>query len=138
MPREQRRGFDEWRFAFTYVIYPNTTFLISGDHAEMYQTFPGATVDTSRVVQSFFTFQPLVTDEDRANYKGFFDFFYNLLRTEDFRIAAGVQQGLNCGAYDRFVLGRLEGMTQAMHRQYQRDLDATAEAAPVRVGAAGS
>lgn len=122
LPKEQWNGFEEWRFAFTYVVYPNTTFLIAGDHAEMYQTFPGATVDRSVCLHSLFAFEPVETDDDRKHYSGLFDFFFDLVETEDFRVSAGIERGLRTGAFDTFLLGRYEPMTQAMHRAFERDL----------------
>lgn len=121
-PREQWNAFEEWRFAFTYTIYPNTTFLIAGDHVEMFQTYPGPTVGTSVCLHSLFTFKKVTTDDERALYRTMFDFFFNLVETEDFRISAGVERGLRTGAVRTHVYGANEPMTQAMHRSYTRDL----------------
>ncbi|HTK61646.1 MAG TPA: aromatic ring-hydroxylating dioxygenase subunit alpha [Pseudonocardia sp.] len=122
-PREQWNAFDELRLAFTYDIYPNTTFLMAGDHTEMYQTFPGATVDTSVCVHSLFSFEKAETEEQRGNFSTLFDFFFNLVEHEDFRVCAGIQKGLGSGAFDTHIYGRNEAMTQAMHLAYDRDLN---------------
>jgi phenylpropionate dioxygenase-like ring-hydroxylating dioxygenase large terminal subunit len=122
-PREQWNAFDEWRFAFTYDIYPNTTFLVAGDHCEMYQTFPGDTVDTSVCLHSLFSFEKVDTEEERKHFSTMFDFFFNLVENEDFRVAAGIQRGLASGAFETHLYGRNEAMTQALHLAYQRDLD---------------
>ncbi|HEY1969016.1 MAG TPA: aromatic ring-hydroxylating dioxygenase subunit alpha [Pseudonocardia sp.] len=124
-PRERWRAFAEWRFAITYTLYPNTTFLVAGDHAEMFQTYPGRTVDSSICLHSLFTFNP-IGEQEREHYRTLFDFFYNLVATEDFRISAGIERGLRTGAVTHHLYGANEPMTQAMHRAYTRDLATSA------------
>jgi phenylpropionate dioxygenase-like ring-hydroxylating dioxygenase large terminal subunit len=123
VPRDQWNAFDEWRFAFTYDIYPNTTFLVAGDRIEMFQTFPGQTVDSSVCLHSLFSFQKAVTEDELRYFREQFDFIFNLVENEDFRVSAGIQKGLASGAFDHHIYGRNEPMTQAMHLAYQRDLE---------------
>jgi phenylpropionate dioxygenase-like ring-hydroxylating dioxygenase large terminal subunit len=123
-PRAEWNAFRDWRMAITYNIYPNVGFLIASDHIEMFQTFPGNTVDTSICLHSLFIHDEIESDDQRAELSAKFDFFFNLVEHEDFRVSAGIQRGLASGAFDTHVFGRCEPMTQAVHQAHQRDLDA--------------
>ena len=128
VPREQRNAFAEGRIIFTYDIYPNTILQIGGDHAESYRVFPGEAVGSSMCVHSYFTLGE-TTDDEAEQHRQTFDFFYNLVGQEDFKVAAGVQKGLHTGAYDTYLYGRMEPATQVWHAAFQRDTHAP-QAAP--------
>lgn len=122
-PREQWKPFDEWRFILTYIIYPNASFMITGSHAEMYQTFPGPTVGTSITLHSVFSYEPLDTEEKRQAIRQKLAFFFEFVDREDFGICRGIERGLRSGAQKTFVFGKNEATTQHIHRAYTRDVD---------------
>jgi hypothetical protein len=101
----------------------NGSFTIAGDHAELYQVYPGDTIGTSRCLHSWYAYQPVETDADRATESAKFDFLLDLIEHEDFRVAAGVERGLRGGAHPTQIYGRNEPITQTIHRAFQRDLD---------------
>lgn len=140
VPRGQRRAWEEYRLLFTYLIYPNIAFLFTPDHAEMFQTFPAGGVDSSICVHSYFSLTPVHTEQDRAGRRQQFDFYFNLVATEDFRVADGVQRNIRSGSFPTQIFGRYEPITQAMHRGYHRDLGepVTPRAGLRAVAAAGS
>jgi phenylpropionate dioxygenase-like ring-hydroxylating dioxygenase large terminal subunit len=122
-PRDSWQPFDNWQMLLTYVVYPNVTFMVTGSHAEMYQTFPGVNVDESVCLHSVFGYEPIETDDDRASYAQRLQYFFDFVDAEDFRVCAGAQKGIRSGAVRSFVFGRNEAGTQYLHRSYQRDLD---------------
>jgi phenylpropionate dioxygenase-like ring-hydroxylating dioxygenase large terminal subunit len=122
VPREDRNAFVEGRMIFTYDIYPNTILQIGGDHAESYRIFPGDTVGSSVCVHSFFTYGEPDSAEVEQHRQSF-EFFFNLVGREDFRIAAGIQKGLSTGAYDTHLYGRMEPATQVWRAAFQRDTE---------------
>jgi choline monooxygenase len=122
-PREEWNPFDSWQMLLTYVVYPNVTFMVTGSHAEMYQTFPGATPNDSVCLHSVFSYQPIDADEIRADYAQRLQYFFDFVDNEDFRICRGAQKGMNSGAVNSFVFGRNEAGTQHLHRAYTRDVE---------------
>jgi phenylpropionate dioxygenase-like ring-hydroxylating dioxygenase large terminal subunit len=121
VPGEQWAPFAQGALGFVYIVFPNSTLLFFGDHAELFQVFPGRSVDTSVTLQSMFDYGPIDTDERRTNMTAVFDFFYNVVAGEDYRMAAGVQRMLATSPPDEtFLLGRCESVTQAMHHNFQQ------------------
>jgi phenylpropionate dioxygenase-like ring-hydroxylating dioxygenase large terminal subunit len=117
---EEWAPFATGAIAFVYIVFPNTTLLFFGDHAEVLQVFPGETIDTSVTLQSMFDYAPIESDERRANLTAVFDYFYNVIGTEDYRMAAGVQRMLaSSPPGETFLLGRCESVTQAMHLAFR-------------------
>jgi phenylpropionate dioxygenase-like ring-hydroxylating dioxygenase large terminal subunit len=130
VPSEQCAPFSAGAIGFVYVIFPNSVLLFFGDHAEFFQVFPGDTIDTSLTLHSLFDYAPIETDERRINLKAVFDFFYGVVGTEDYRMAAGVQRTLNSTPDETFLLGSCEAVTQAIHEDFEKLL-AAAHPSPV-------
>ena len=75
--------------------------------------------------------EPAVTDEERAAADQFGEWFYEVVRDEDYATTYGVQQGLKAlaGAGTDFVFGRNEPGLQHFHRTIHDHLDNAPRAA---------
>ena len=84
------------------------------------QLFPGPTPEESRTVQTIITRRPPDGPEAQAAARAESDFYFNVVRDEDYKTAFGVQRGLASRANSEFVFGRNE---LALHH-FHRTLDA--------------
>lgn len=121
VPGDRWEPFATGAIAFVYIVFPNTMLLLFGDHVEVVQVFPGDTIDTSVTLQSMFDYAPIESEDRKASMSAVFDFFYNVIAGEDYRMAAGVQRMLSSSPPEEtFLLGRCESVTQALHRSFQQ------------------
>ncbi|WP_019875155.1 aromatic ring-hydroxylating oxygenase subunit alpha [Sporichthya polymorpha] len=116
-PTETWTGFDDGGIGFVYLIFPNTILLFFGDHAELFQVFPDG-IDHSVTVQSLYSYDPIETEDQRIILETALDFFYEIIGSQDYRMAAGVQRLIATGANETYLLGRCEALTQALHRDW--------------------
>ncbi len=120
--KDQWRPFETFAFGLQYIIYPNTMFFIAPNHVELYQVFPGDAVDTVVTIATLFSSVPLTDDAERANLVAQFDFFYNIVANEDYRMADGIERVLQSAANETFVFGRVEPIMQTLHKRYHRQI----------------
>ena len=113
---------DDWDVAahvqFVYLLFPNCSLLVTGDHVELFQILPGASVATSMTHQSYFNRAPLDSDEVVSMTSFLFDMFHAVVRDEDYPCAEGIQVGLASGANSHLVFGRNEPAFHHLHRSY--------------------
>lgn len=117
-PREDWTAFADGGMGFVYLVFPNTMLLFFGDHAETFQILPDG-VDRSITIQTLYSYDPIETEDQRMVLDMSLDFFFEIINSQDYAMAAGVQRLLASGANDTFVLGTCEAITQAMHRDYE-------------------
>jgi hypothetical protein len=73
--------------------------------------------------------EPAVTEEERQAADRFGEWFYEVVRDEDYATTYGVQQGLQALSGTDFVFGRNEPGLQHFHRTIHQHLENTARAA---------
>jgi phenylpropionate dioxygenase-like ring-hydroxylating dioxygenase large terminal subunit len=117
-PQKTWTAFDSGGIGFVYLVFPNSILLFFGDHAEMFQVFPDG-IDRSVTLHTLFAYEPIETEDQRMILEMSLDFFYEIVASQDYTMAAGVQRLLASGANESFLLGRCEAITQAMHRDYE-------------------
>lgn len=123
-PSDTWTSFDDGAMGFVYLVFPNSILLFFGDHAEVFQVFPGSEIGTSVTKQSLFAYAPIVDEDQIALLEMQLDFFYEIIAGQDYRMAAGIQRMLASGAGETFLLGRCEALTQAMHADYDQLVEA--------------
>ena len=84
------------------------------------QLFPGPTHDRSRTVQTFITRQPVVTEDERSRVDRAVDFFFTVVRDEDYATGLGITRALMSGADREFIFGRNEPSLHHFHRWVAR------------------
>jgi phenylpropionate dioxygenase-like ring-hydroxylating dioxygenase large terminal subunit len=114
LPRQQWQPLKVWAIAFILHLFPNTILALFYDHFEVFQILPGPTADTSTTIQSFYTPDP-VSDEDRDELLGRFQFVYNLLAAEDYWAVQQAQSTLASGANRTLMFGRQEAPLHQLH-----------------------
>ncbi len=113
----------EMHLQFVYLLFPNCSLLVTGDHVELFRILPGDTVDTQVTYQSYYARSPIGSTEEQLMAEAQFDMFHGVVRDEDFPVAESIQRGLASGANDHLTFGRNEPALHHLHREQQRLLD---------------
>ncbi len=117
-----------------YVLFPNTVFVVQGDHLETWRVYPedGA---TGRAVMDvgFYIPEPAETDSARRHWDRNMDLLMRTVLEEDFPLGEGIQRGFHSGAQEHILFGRNEPALHYFHDGIRRALtpkgDAKIEAA---------
>lgn len=114
--------------AVVCVLFPNTVFIMQGDHLETWHVFPaGNGVDESVMYVSLYTPEPVLTDSARGHWDRNFALLMATVEQEDFPLSEGMQRGFASGAQEEVLFGRNEPALQHFHKSIRAAL---AEAAP--------
>ena len=113
----------ESHLQFVYLLFPNNSLLITGDHVELFRILPGPTVDTSVTHQSYYARRPVETDDERFLAEAQFDLFHGVVRDEDLPCAETIQRGFTSGANTHLTFGRNEPALHHLHREQAALLD---------------
>ena len=117
---------DEWNViphgTILYSLFPNTVFIMQGDHIEIFQIFP----KDGKIDESIMYITVLVPEApgDEPAVKHWDANIKLLLDTldEDFTTGAGIQKGFASGAQERVVYGRYEAGLDHFHSSIRRAL----------------
>ena len=100
-----------------HALFPNTAIAAAwGPRAMVSQLFPGPTAGESRTVQTVITRRPPDSADAQAAARAESDFYFNVVRDEDYKTAFGVARGLASRANEEFVFGRNELALHHFHR----------------------
>jgi len=111
------------------VLFPNTVFIMQGDHLETWHVFPaGNRVDECVMSVSLYTPEPALTDSARGHWDRNFALLMATVEQEDFPLSEGMQRGFASGAQEEVLFGRNEPSLQHFHKSIRAAL-AEAEAA---------
>ncbi len=102
--------------ALVYVLFPNTVFIMQGDHLETWRVYPGEGVDEAKMHVSLYTPAPATTDKARAYWDRNMQLLMDTVEKEDFPLAADIQRDFRSGAQDAIVYGRHEPALTHFHR----------------------
>lgn len=95
--------------AIVYVLFPNTVFVMQGDHAEVWRVFPlGNAPDQSVALLEFYTPEPVRDERARGHWQRNMDLVVQTVEREDFPAGEDAQQVYNSGALDSVVYGKNE------------------------------
>ena len=117
----------EWNLipysAIIYVLFPNTVFIMQGDHVETWHVFPaGDGTDQSVMYVSLYTPEPALTDSAKRHWDRNFDLLMATVEKEDFPLSEGMQRGFHSGAQDEVLFGRNEPALQHFHKSVKAAL----------------
>lgn len=105
------------------VLFPNTVFIMQGDHLETWHVFPaGNGIDESVMYVSLYTPEPALTDSARGHWDRNFDLLMATVEKEDFPLSEGMQRGFASGAQEDVVFGRNEPALQHFHKSVKAAL----------------
>ncbi|MEQ8992665.1 MAG: SRPBCC family protein [Pseudomonadales bacterium] len=101
--------------AMVYVIFPNTVFIMQGDHLETWRVYPGASPDASRMHVSLYTPEPACSESAVRHWRKNLDLLMATVLEEDFPLAADMQRDFSV-RNDHLLFGRNEPALQHFHR----------------------
>jgi phenylpropionate dioxygenase-like ring-hydroxylating dioxygenase large terminal subunit len=106
-----------------YVLFPNTVFVMQGDHLETWHVYPfGDAPDESVMYTSLYTPEPANTESARRHWDRNMDLLMATVEKEDFPLSEGVQRGFHSGAQDEVLFGRNEPSLQHFHKSVKAAL----------------
>lgn len=109
--------------AIIYVLFPNTVFVVQGDHVETWQVFPdGDSPDDAVMSVSLFTPSKAETERARRHWDRNMALLLATVEKEDFPLSEGIQRGFYAGAQDAVLFGRNEPALQHFHRSVKAAL----------------
>jgi nitrite reductase/ring-hydroxylating ferredoxin subunit len=105
------------------ILFPNTVFVMQGDHVETWHMFPtGNGTDESVMYISLYTPEPALTDSARRHWDRNMNLAIAVVEKEDFVVGAGIQRGFYSGAQDHITFGRNEPALQHFHKSIKAAL----------------
>lgn len=109
--------------AMLYLLFPNTLFIVQGDHVETWRICPdGDDPDACIVEASLFTPEPADSEKARLHWDRNWALLLRTVYEEDFPLGETIQQGFHAGAQERIVYGRNEPGMINFHRHVRRGL----------------
>jgi len=95
--------------AIVYVLFPNTVFVMQGDHAEIWRTYPrNGRADQSVTYLEFYTPDPVETEKARGHWERNMDLVVRTVQQEDFPVGESSQTVFNSGTLESVVYGKNE------------------------------
>lgn len=116
--------------AMVYNFFPNTIFVLQGDHVEITRVFPGTKVDECVVHFSLFTPEPCRSKSARGHWQRNMDLLLATVEQEDFRVAGAIQRAASSRLQPYQVIGRYEPALAHFHRTIRLALGEPAEVIP--------
>ena len=105
------------------VLFPNTVFIMQGDHVETWHVFPvGNHADESVMYVSLYTPEQATTDSARRHWDRNMELLIATVDKEDFPVSEGIQRGFYSGAQDEVLFGRNEPALQHFHKSVKAAL----------------
>jgi phenylpropionate dioxygenase-like ring-hydroxylating dioxygenase large terminal subunit len=120
----------EWNLiphsAIVCVLFPNTLFIMQGDHLETWHVYPaGNGVDESVMCVSLYTPEAATTESARRHWDRNMELLMATVDKEDFPVSEGIQRGFYSGAQDEILFGRNEPSLQHFHKSIKAALAET-------------
>ena len=107
--------------AIVYLLFPNTTFIWQGTHAEAWTAYPDKDdIDKTVIEFTQFTPQAATTDSARRFYDRNFDVAIATVEKEDFPMSEFLNAGFFTGAQKEVIYGRNEPALQYYHETLRR------------------
>ena len=106
-----------------YVLFPNTVFVMQGDHVETWHVYPsGDGMSESIMRVSLYTPEPATSESARKHWDRNFDLLTATVEKEDFPLGEGIQKGFHSHAQDAIHFGRNEPALQHFHKSIKQAL----------------
>lgn len=108
--------------ALVYVLFPNTVFIMQGDHLETWRVYPDGGPDASKMHVSLYTPEPAVTEKAKKYWDKNMDLLMATVLNEDFPLAENIQRNFRSGAQEAITFGRNEPALAHFHRSIKKAL----------------
>jgi len=107
--------------AIIYILFPNTIFIMQGDHLETWRVYPGASPSESKMYVSLYTPEAATTDSARRYWGKNMDLLMGTVLEEDFPLATNMQKDFSVRK-ESLIFGRNEPALQYFHRKLAESL----------------
>jgi phenylpropionate dioxygenase-like ring-hydroxylating dioxygenase large terminal subunit len=112
-----------WYSTIVYCLFPNTLFVVQGDHVESHRVFPREGRPDRAVMETgFYIPEPASTEEEHRHWKANLDLLMTVVMGEDFPAGRSMQIGFASGAQNTVVYGRNEPAMIHYHQSIRRAL----------------
>ena len=109
--------------AAIYVLFPNTVFIMQGDHVETWHVYPsGDGINESTMRVSFYIPEPVTSEKAKGHWDRNFNLLMATVEDEDFPLAEGIQRGFHTKAQQAIRFGRNEPALQHFHKSVKQAL----------------
>jgi len=112
--------------ALVYVLFPNTVFIMQGDHLETWRVYPDGGPDAAKMHVSLYTPEPAVTEKAKKYWDKNMDLLMATVLKEDFPLAENIQRDFQSGAQAAITFGRNEPALAHFHRSIKQALGSDA------------
>ena len=113
-----------WYSAIVYSLFPNTIFIVQGDHVEVNRMFPvEGRVDRSVMDLALYVPTAPTTDDERTHWSKNMQLILDVVTGEDFPAGRTMQLGFQAGAQTHTVYGRNEPAMIHYHQSLRRALN---------------
>lgn len=107
--------------AIVYILFPNTIFIIQGDHLETWRVYPGASPSESRMYVSLYTPEATTTESAQRYWGKNMDLLMGTVLEEDFPLAKNMQKDFSVKK-ESLIFGRNEPALQYFHQRLSESL----------------
>lgn len=104
------------------MLFPNTAFIMQGDHLETWHVYPSDGVNEATMRVSFYTPEPAATEKAKKYWDKNFARLMATVEQEAFPVAEGIQKGLHALAQKAIHFGRNEPALQHFHKSVRAAL----------------
>ncbi len=113
--------------AIVYVLFPNTVFVMQGDHVETWRVYPAADrPDESVMYMSLYTPEPVVSDSAVRHWDNNMALAIDTVDKEDFHVGEGIQSGFRAGMAEHVIYGRHEPALAHFHAEIRKAIGSSA------------
>ena len=102
--------------AMVYVFFPNTVFIMQGDHLETWRVYPDGDTGRSKMHVSLYTPEPAVSESAKRYWDKNMNLLMATVQEEDFPLAQNIQRDFSSGTQASIVFGRNEPALSHFHR----------------------
>src|SRR5262249_13000084 len=112
-----------WNTTLIYSLFPNTIFMVQGDHVELARIFPSENrVDRAVMELSLYVPKAATGAEEKTHWEKNMQLVLDVVTGEDFPAGRSIQMGLASGAQEQVVYGRNEPAMIHYHRSLREAL----------------
>ena len=113
--------------SIVYHLFPNIVIVYGALWVQTFQIHPGASVDSQSTEFALFCRKPMLTDEQRAAGRAYFDLNMQFVPTEDYVMGREVTAGARTGLLPYHLFGATERALLHFHRNLRDSLGLEAD-----------
>ena len=109
--------------AVVYVLFPNTVFIMQGDHLETWRVYPDGGADKAKMHVSLYTPVEASTESAKRYWDKNMELLMSTVLKEDFPLGVNIQKDFRSGIQDSVLYGHNEPALAHFHHTIGKALD---------------